>query len=600
MSAVRPSRAKRPDTPTRVRSSGAAPRTHHRMPADTVDIVIVGAGVAGALLAWRLASVGEGRPPRILVLEGGEEGRSRLDLVGQFARAYPKTPHAPYISKDNDRFAPSPDSERDYDQPPVSADHKDALKSGYERRVGGSTWHWLGHTPRLIPGDFKMHTRYGVGVDWPISYDDLEPWYCNAEEAIGVAGDNDEWQALLGAHRSRGFPMQKVWPSYSDLRVSNALRVAGATFEGVPLIPLSTPSARNTEAYDARPVCAGNSSCVPLCPIGAKYDASVHVKKARALGVEVRSKCVVSRLEIDANGLISRLRYKTWDGAEHEVAARVVVIAGNAIETPRLLLASAQSPAEHRVANASGLVGCNLMDHLQKAALGLANEPLYPFRGPPATSGIDLLRDGPVRRTRSAFRISLGNDGWSRAGSPYSDLWAAVTGKATKTPLFGTALRTYLAKRLRRQLRLSCSTEVLPSVANRVSLSQKTDALGLPSVSVAFAADGYTKAGLQAATAAMGAILDAVGTSERTIDTDFDTYSGAGHLMGTTRMGSDPKSSVVDRECRSHDHRNLFIIGGSTFPTGGTANPTLTIAALALRAADAIHREILRGNQIAP
>jgi choline dehydrogenase-like flavoprotein len=553
-------------------------------------VVVIGAGVAGALLAWRLTERrdGESRPCRVLLIDAGPAAAERAALVEAFARASAKTPHSPYADALADRLVPSPDVPGDYEQASLTPTHKDAFKSGYEMRVGGSTWHWLGHTPRLVPGDFAMRSRYGVAVDWPIDYATLEPWYAQAERALGVAGDVDEWRDVLGAFRSTSFPMSKVWPSYSDLRVAAAIKTARVESEGVPFAVFSTPSARNTQPYDGRPPCAGNSSCVPLCPIGAKYDGAVHVKKALAAGTELRDHSAVSRLVLDADGKVVAAEYRTWDGQTHRVAGRVFVIAAHAIETPRLLLASAQEGAAQGIANRSGQVGRNLMDHLQKAALGLANEPLYPYRGPPSTSGIDVTRDGPFRAQRSAFRISLGNDGWSRAGAPYSDVQAAVRGSAPglgAAPLFGRRLREHVAARVPRQLRLSCSTEVLPSEANRVTLSEKVDALGRPVAHLEFRADEYTKAGLRAATRSMAHILDAVGVTERVVDEDFDTYSGAGHIMGTCRMGIDPASSVVGADCRSHDHANLFIVGGSVFPTCGTANPTLTIAALALRAA---------------
>jgi len=162
------------------------------------DVVVIGAGVAGAMVAYRLALSGA----NVLILEAGSQNPSRAQMVGSYAIASIKSPHSPYVQSEADTKAPSPDSPNDYyDQ--VQAPQPQ-YKSTYERRTGGSTWHWLGHTPRMLRSDFRMRSRYGHGpafpagfVDWPISYDDLEPWYCEAEKEMGVAGSDEEWNDLF-------------------------------------------------------------------------------------------------------------------------------------------------------------------------------------------------------------------------------------------------------------------------------------------------------------------------------------------------------------------------------------------------------------------
>jgi choline dehydrogenase-like flavoprotein len=182
------------------------------------DIVVIGAGVAGAMVAYTLAKAGA----RVLMLEAGSRNPSRAQMVGAYAIAAAKTPHSPYVQAETDAKVPSPDSPTDYyEQPP--APHL-LYKSTYERRTGGSTWHWLGHTPRLLRNDFRMRSQYGgpnlpaALVDWPISYDDLEPWYCEAEREMGVAGSQEEWDGLFGSQHSKSFPMSMIWPSYSGFR----------------------------------------------------------------------------------------------------------------------------------------------------------------------------------------------------------------------------------------------------------------------------------------------------------------------------------------------------------------------------------------------
>jgi choline dehydrogenase-like flavoprotein len=543
------------------------------------DIVVIGAGVAGAIVAYRLAKAGA----RVLMLEAGSRNPSRAQMVGAYAIAAAKTPHSPYVQAESDAKAPSPDSPTDYyEQPPLP--HL-LYKSTYERRTGGSTWHWLGHTPRLLRNDFRMRSQYGgpnlpaAMVDWPISYDDLEPWYCEAEREMGVAGSQAEWDGLFGSQRSKSFPMSMIWPSYSDLWISD--RINGKVFEGAEYRVRSTPSARNSEIYDGRPPCAGNSICVPLCPIGAKYDGSVHVAKAKAEGASLWEQCVVTKLDKDADGSVHTVHFLTYAGVPQSVTAEVVVVAAHAIETPRLLLMS-------EIANSSGQVGRNLMDHLSKSTFGLAPEKLFPFRGPPSTSGIESFRDGDFRKDRAGFRISLNNDGWSRKNAPYAEIIDSVTNKQ----LIGAELQSAVFERVTRQIRLSCSVEVAPDPNNKVELSTMKDALGLPRPKITFTPPDYSFKGLSQATKTMADMFRLMGATDLDLGTDPTAYDGAGHIMGTCRMGNDPNLSVVDAQCRAHDHKNLFIAGASVFPTVGSPNPTLSLAALALRTAEDIASQL--------
>jgi choline dehydrogenase-like flavoprotein len=552
------------------------------------DVVVIGSGVAGALTGWRLAQAGA----KVLILEAGNTNPARSEMVGAYATAQIKSPHSPYLDAESDRLAPSPDSPTDYyEQPP--APHA-LFKSGYERRTGGSTWHWLGHTPRMLRTDFSMRTTYGPGggdtfpnafVDWPISYDELEPWYCEAERELGVAGSDAEWEDIFGSRRSQAFPMSMIWPSYSDRWIAE--RIDGKSFEGAEIVVRSTPSARNTQLYDGRPPCAGNSICVPLCPIGAKYDGYVHVKKAIDAGATLMERSVATKLVADADGSVHTVEVTTQDGAQKTFTAEVVVVAANAIESPRLLLMSG-------LANTSDQVGRNLMDHLSKSTFGIAPEPLFPFRGPPSTSGIESFRDGDFRGGRAGFRVSLNNDGWGRRGAPYAEIVDMVSNKG----LFGADLQQALFQRVTRQMRLSCSVEVAPDPDNRVELSRTLkDGLGLPRPAITFTPPKYSMDGLAQATRTMGALFDLVGATEVFLG-DPTAYDGAGHIMGTCRMGAEPGTSVVDPDGRAHDHSNLFIVGSSVFPTCGSPNPTLTLAALSLRTTAAITRQLGRQPQV--
>ena len=547
------------------------------------DVVVIGAGVAGAMVAYRLAQAGAG----VLILEAGSRNPSRAQMVGAYGTAPIKSLHSPFGNAETDNMAPSPDSSpMYYDQPPVPHTQ---YKSTYERRTGGSTWHWLGHTPRMLRSDFRMKSEYGGGlnfppamVDWPISYDDLEPWYCEAEREMGVAGSDEEWNGLFNSPRSKPFPMSMIWPSYSDTWISE--RINGKKFEGAEYRVRSTPSARNSQLYYGRPPCAGKSICVPVCPIGAKYDGSVHVAKATAAGASLWEQCVVTKLDKDADGAVHTIHFVTYGGVSHFVTPELIVVAAHAIETPKLLLMS-------NLANSGDSVGRYLMDHLSKSMYGLAPEKLFPFRGPPSTSGIESFRDGDFRRERAGFRVSLNNDGWSRKRAPYAEIIDLVTNQKK----IGAELQTALFDRVTRQVRLSCSVEVAPDANNRVELSTTTDALKLPHPKLTFTPHDYSYRGLAQAIKTLTDMFHLIDATEVGLGTDNEedkAYDGAGHIMGTCRMGNDPKSSVVDAQSRTHDHRNLFIVGSSVFPTVGSPNPTLTIAALALRAAQDITMQL--------
>src|SRR5437867_2304271 len=280
------------------------------------DVIIVGAGVAGALCAHKL-SQHEG--VKILMIDPGVNDTNndqRMEFRKTFALAPARASSqiATYIDFDRDRYAPNVDGSDVtrylvQTKPPEPNPNNLALfKVPYQRLVGGSTWSWRGNTPRMIPSDFELKTRYGIAVDWPIKYDTLEPWYCEAEKEMGVSGNDTEWgndadwvKAGIGGKRSKPFPMPNIVQSYSDRQVIAA--IGDLQIEGKRISVVSTPQARNSvEGYDGRKACRGNSNCIPLCPSGAKYDAGIHLRKAFKNGVQLRMGSVVTRLDVAANG----------------------------------------------------------------------------------------------------------------------------------------------------------------------------------------------------------------------------------------------------------------------------------------------------------
>jgi len=222
------------------------------------------------------------------------------------------------------------------------------------------------------------------------------------------------------------------------------------------------------------------------------------------------------------------------------------------------------------------------MDHPTQLSWALSREPVWPYRGPLSTSSIETFRHGAFRKDRPAMRVEIGNDGWSwPKGAPVS-----TAAEFARQGLRGQELNNALRRQASRHVRLASQVEQLPDPDNRVTLDpNEQDIYGVPLPRLAYRLDDYVQAGLAAARAAHAEIfgrLGATGIEYR------DAPEGAGHIMGTARMGNDPKSSVVDRDLRSHNHPNLFILGSAVFPTGATANPTLTSAALSLRAAGSV------------
>jgi glucose dehydrogenase len=524
------------------------------------DVIVIGAGIAGAMTAAGLARAGV----EVVMLESGPR-IDRATTVEKFRNSPARVPEAPYPDSP---FAPRPtvlDLKGYYVQK-----GPELFASTYERVAGGSTWHWLGTALRLFPNDFKLHSKYGVGDDWPISYNDLEPWYGRAERQIGVSGVHSQ---DLGGPRSTAYPMPPIPQSYLDKQWTKAAQKVG-------LRVVSTPQARNSVPHAGRPPCCGNANCIPICPIGAKYDAGVHVAIAEKRGVRLLTSAVAHHIDVKPHEVT--VRFLRPDRSEGTVKGRTLVLAAHAIETPKLMLLSRSAAHPRGLGNVYDNVGRYLMDHPTQLSWALSPKPVFPYRGPLSTSGIEMLRDGQFRSKRAAFRIEIGNDGWSW---PQGDPTVQATAQANGHGPIGAEGLQQLGKRFQRQVRLASLTEPLPDRRNRISLARQRDALGIPRPEIEYRTGPYASAGLAEARRRHEQLFHALGASEIH---HWDGPQGAGHVMGTCRMGTDRRTSVVDKHLRVHGHPNLFVVGSAVFPTVGTANPTLTIAALALRAVDQI------------
>ena len=289
---------------------------------------------------------------------------------------------------------------------------------------------------------------------------------------------------------------------------------------------------------------------------------------------------------LNPDGTARGVVYRRPDRSDETVLANVVVMAANAIETPKILLSA---NGGRGVGNSSGLIGRNLMDHPIQLSYALSGEPVFPQRGPLSTAGIETPRQAATRNLHSAFRVEIGNDGWKfPIGDPTFEFAHQANGTFVQLREGGNALAQRWRDHVSKEIRFGSLMEQLPNPDNRIVPDfAHLDAIGLPRPQISFTIGRYVRDGMAEATALHERLFDQLKATERThVGFPF----GAGHVMGTTQMGADPARSVTDGDGRSHDVPNLFVAGSSLFPTVGTANPTLTLAALALRTADVIRR----------
>jgi choline dehydrogenase-like flavoprotein len=288
------------------------------------------------------------------------------------------------------------------------------------------------------------------------------------------------------------------------------------------------------------------------------------------------------QVNAEADGLVSGVLIRRPDRSETWLGARHLVIAANAIEGPKLLLMSRSERFPNGIANSSDAVGRYLMDHPVQLTRALSPVPVWQRRGPQEVSAIHEMREGDHRREHGAFIMNVGNQGWEWAGPNLATLTRGFVEAGLSGPELLNAVRSHSS----REMTLVALTEQLPDSKNRITPDfDRLDAIGVPKPRVFFRLNDYTAAALASARKIHEQLFLAIGATDIG---HVPHAEGAGHIMGTTRMGVDRKTSVANARGQSHDHHNLWFAGSSLFPTSGAANPTLTIAALALRTAEAI------------
>ena len=527
------------------------------------DVVIIGAGVAGGMAAWKLAR----RGVKVLILEAGPE-TSRSEIYENFLGSHKFDPVSIYP---NTELAPRPE----VDKPDSYLINEGTFqyKPQYIRAVGGTTWHWTAYVSRFRPEDFQLQSRYGVGVDWPIGYDDLEPYYCEAEREMGVAA------SLSG--QMEGIPYRSQHPPLAPFIQPYLFRRLVDLLKSYDYTPYYGEVARNSQHYDGRPACQGNNNCMPICPIGAQYAGVVHVDKAREAGARLIAEALVTGLEADAKGRIAGVRFKRPDGTEAVARGKAVIVAANGIETPKLLLASADEAHPAGIANSSDQVGRNYMDHTGVASQVVMDEPVYTGRGP--VNGLSFLdySGGGVRGHRAAAGLGISN---KLSLHPIAE-------KALRSGLSGEALDNAVREQAARSFNMVSFVEQLPNPERRITLDwDQRDSAGQPRVRINYFIDDYSQTSMDYMKNVHAQIAEHL--KARSIQV-WEAPFTANHLEGAAGMGADNRKSVVDAQCRSHDHPNLYIAGSAVFPTSGAQQtPTLTIAALSLRLAETVQADL--------
>ena len=504
------------------------------------DVVIMGAGAAGALLAARLAEAGKS----VVVLEAGPAWRLADLISSQIWARRIKWGGAPVLSGGS-----------------LPVGHNFNGGSG----LGGAALHHYASYPRLKPTDFTMRADHGRGLDWPIGYDDLRPHYDAVQDEIGISGDA---KAEVWRPAGKPYPLPPLGTFAQARILSRGFAAQGMRVAPMPMAILSQP-------YRGREPCLFDGWCDAGCPIGALANPLVvHLPTARKAGADIRTQVQVTGIDFD-RGRADALRYVDGKGEAHSQPANVVILAGGAVQNARLLLAA-------RAPDPSGLAGSWFNSHPVGQIYGLFEEETECHMGFAAgsmTSHDDYgkARDGQGRGAGPFGSITWG---WGSAFKPNDLIGIAMT----RADLFGEALHDFMRRAAKHLGMINAIVEGAPSRAKRIELTAQRDANGLPLARIVHDEDLSL---WRWSNARAEAIMRAAGTQ--------DVWSAprpqTGHLLGGTIMGRDAAISVTNSFGRLHAVPNLFAAGGGLFPTIGAVSPTFTLLALADRSA----AEIVRG-----
>ena len=516
------------------------------------DVLVIGSGASGAAVSWRLAGLGAS----VICLEQGDwVDRERL----------PKN-HVDWEVRGRRFWAANPNVRRWPADYPVGSEGENPVDIYMYNAVGGSTIGFAGNYWRMAPSDFKVHTLDGVGADWPLTYEELAPYYTINERVIGVAGL---------ANDPCGPPRDPL--PVPPAPIGRPGELLADAYEKLGWYWWPTEQSITTAAYNGRPACDNRGWCTFGCPQKSLSTVDVtYWPPALEKGVELRTGARVREVLLDATGKAVGALYYDGDGAVREARAKVVVVAGGGLGTPRLLLMSASASHPDGLANSSGLVGKNLMTHVQSFAVGKFDEAVDGWQGTwgGTVSTRQFYETDPSRDYLRGFIMS-GCRGWSPLNL------------ALQVAPWGSGHHDALDERINHEIVMYLCGEDLPEEVNRVELDwEHQDRFGLPGVRTHYAlGDNSRRLGMDMI-AHGHQVLDAAGASSVR---DFGLSPIWGwHLLGTARMGTDPRTSVVDGSNQAHDVPNLYVVDGSSMPTSAAVNPTHTIQAVALRAADKI------------
>ena len=524
------------------------------------DVLVVGSGPAGSVVAARLAQAGR----RVLLIEQGGE--------------YPAEVRRKLLDQREQRLVGSgvvdfgDDLPADFKNARVVSEQPNPWGYTWACGVGGSSLHWNAHTPRPTAEDLQVRTLYGHGRDWPISYDELEPWLLAAERELGVAANADNPYASA---RSGDFPMPAHAPSHFEHSVlAPGLARLGWTAH-------TRPNAINSRPYQERSQCQACRACT-ACPSGARYSADrVHARALRAqptgtlmAGLKLR------RLEVASDGAKVRAAYcqRLSDRAEVVIECETAVLAQNAIETPRMLLLSADDK-HHRagLGNAGGQLGRGFSDHVMTFFWSELDKPVG--RGLAFQSlNCEHFRTKVGRDKRGTFSLNF-------LPMPSEIDWVPSQMMQDLAVAGDRLTLSELRAGLRRSV-IGYAIHELSGDGGVLSLdATQTDGFGDPIARVALVPSDWDRAGLDELGHLQGDIAGALGARRHWADWSRGELGFAAHPSGATAMAASPEAGVCDRDARVFGLDNLYVASGSLFPHQGAANPTLTIVALALRLA---------------